>query len=104
MFGYRVPAANEAMLISGGLRGPRGVPFRAVTGHGAFVMPILQKVMYLTLAEQEATRSPGRGPGSRPPGAQQDPAPRRAPLTTRSYRHASRGTDIRCLRLRVPDV
>jgi flotillin len=53
MFGYRVPAPDEAMLISGGRR-PKGAPFRVVTGRGAFVMPLFQKVRYLTLAEQEA--------------------------------------------------
>jgi len=55
MFGYRVVAPNEAMLISGGLRRPKGAPFRVVTGHGAFVMPIFQKVRFLPLTEQEAT-------------------------------------------------
>jgi uncharacterized membrane protein YqiK len=54
MFGYRRPAPDEAMLISGGRYGQPGAPFRVVTGHGAFVMPILRKVRYLTLAMQEA--------------------------------------------------
>jgi flotillin len=53
MFGYRVPAPDEAMLISGG-RGATGAPFRVVTGHGAFVMPVFRKVRYLTLSMQEA--------------------------------------------------
>jgi flotillin len=53
MFGYRVPAPDEAMLISGG-RGGGGAPFRVVTGHGAFVMPVFRKVRYLTLSMQEA--------------------------------------------------
>ena len=53
MFGYRVPAPDEAMLISGG-RGASGAPFRVVTGHGAFVAPFFRKVRYLTLAMQEA--------------------------------------------------
>ena len=53
MFGYRVPAPDEAMLISGG-RGAGGAPFRVVTGHGAFVMPVFRKVRYLTLSMQEA--------------------------------------------------
>ena len=34
MFGYRVPAPDEAMLISGGKSGRDGTPFRVVTGHG----------------------------------------------------------------------
>jgi flotillin len=53
MFGYRVPAPDEAMLISGGRRAS-GAPFRVVTGHGAFVAPIFRKVRYLTLSMQEA--------------------------------------------------
>src|SRR6201984_2764044 len=53
MFGYRVPAPDEAMLISGGRRAG-GAPFRVVTGHGAFVAPVFRKVRYLTLCMQEA--------------------------------------------------
>ena len=42
MFGYRVPAPNEALLISGRKqRGADALPFKIVTGHGAFVVPIL---------------------------------------------------------------
>jgi regulator of protease activity HflC (stomatin/prohibitin superfamily) len=54
MFGYRVPAPDEAMLISGGRYGMKEAPFRVVTGHGAFVAPIFRKVRYLTLSMQEA--------------------------------------------------
>src|SRR5271168_1527592 len=54
MFGYRVPAPDEAMLISGGTRGMKDAPFRVVTGHGAFVTPMFRKVRYLTLAMREA--------------------------------------------------
>ena len=54
MFGYRVPAPDEAMLISGRGGAPDGAPFRVVTGHGAFVMPVFRKVRYLTLSMQEA--------------------------------------------------
>ncbi len=54
MFGYRVPAPDEAMLISGGRYGMKGAPFRVVTGHGAFVVPFVRKVRYLTLAMREA--------------------------------------------------
>jgi flotillin len=54
MFGYRVPAPDEAMLISGGRRGMKDAPFRVVTGHGAFVTPFFRKVRYLTLSMQEA--------------------------------------------------
>ena len=54
MFGYRVPAPDEAMLISGGRYGMKGSPFRVVTGHGAFVVPFVRKVRYLTLAMRES--------------------------------------------------
>src|SRR5579863_6512150 len=54
MFGYRVPAPDEAMLISGGKYGMKGAPFRVVIGHGAFVTPVFRKVRYLTLSMQEA--------------------------------------------------
>src|ERR1700761_8478330 len=54
MFGYRVPAPDEAMLISGRGGGPDGAPFRVVIGHGAFVTPVFRKVRYLTLSMQEA--------------------------------------------------
>jgi uncharacterized membrane protein YqiK len=54
MFGYRVPAPDEAMLVSGGRYGLREAPFRVVTGHGAFVAPFFRKARYLTLSMQEA--------------------------------------------------
>jgi len=54
MFGYRVPAPDEAMLISGGKRGGSDTPFRVVTGHGAFIMPFFRKVRFLTLSMAEA--------------------------------------------------
>ncbi|MEV4622723.1 SPFH domain-containing protein [Asanoa sp. NPDC049573] len=55
MFGYRVPAPNEALLISGRKqRGADALPFKIVTGHGAFVVPIFSKATRLTLAMQEA--------------------------------------------------
>src|ERR1700740_2839454 len=54
MFGYRVPAPDEAMLISGGKYGMQGSPFRVVIGHGAFVPPVFRKTRYLTLSMQEA--------------------------------------------------
>src|SRR5215469_16450763 len=54
MFGYRVPAPDQAMLISGGKSSRTNTPFRVVTGHGAFVMPIFRKVRFLTLAMCEA--------------------------------------------------
>lgn len=55
MFGYRVPAPNEALLISGRKqRGADALPFKIVTGHGVFVAPIFSKATRLTLAMQEA--------------------------------------------------
>src|ERR1051325_46960 len=56
MFGYRVPAPDQAMLISGGRRwrGGIGAPFRVVVGHGAFVFPFFRKARYLTRAMGEA--------------------------------------------------
>jgi flotillin len=56
MFGYRVPAPNQAMLISGGKQpgNAEATQFRIVTGHGAFVLPFVRKVNFLTLAMQEA--------------------------------------------------
>jgi flotillin len=54
MFGYRVPAPDEAMLVSGGKYGMEGAPFRVVIGHGKFVTPMFRKVRYLTLSMQEA--------------------------------------------------
>jgi regulator of protease activity HflC (stomatin/prohibitin superfamily) len=54
MFGYRVPAPDEAMLISGGKNIGGETPFRVVTGHGAFIMPFFRKVRFLTLSMSEA--------------------------------------------------
>ncbi|MFC4950670.1 flotillin family protein [Pseudonocardia sp. GCM10023141] len=55
MFGYRVPAPNEALLISGKKqRGDDALQFKIVTGHGVFVIPIFSRASRLTLAMQEA--------------------------------------------------
>jgi len=54
MFGYHVPAPDQAMLVSGGRHGRAGTPFRVVTGHGSWVAPIVRRVRYLTLAMNEA--------------------------------------------------
>jgi uncharacterized membrane protein YqiK len=55
VFGYRVPAPNEALLISGRKqRGTDALPFKIVTGHGVFVVPVFSKASRLTLAMQEA--------------------------------------------------
>jgi uncharacterized membrane protein YqiK len=42
------------MLISGGRIGLGGAPFKVITGHGAFVMPLFRKVRYLSLAMCES--------------------------------------------------
>jgi uncharacterized membrane protein YqiK len=54
MLGYHVPAPDQAMLVSGSGRGREVSPFRVVTGHGAFVLPFLRKVRFLTLAMAES--------------------------------------------------
>jgi uncharacterized membrane protein YqiK len=54
MFGYHVPAPDEAMLISGRSAGKDGTPFRVVTGHGGFALPLFRQVNFLTLAMREA--------------------------------------------------
>ncbi|OCB21250.1 flotillin [Mycobacterium malmoense] len=53
MLGYKVPAPDEAMLISGA-RTRSNAPFRVVTGHGAFILPVFRKARFLTLAMCEA--------------------------------------------------
>ncbi len=53
MLGWHVPAPNAAMLISGSKN--RGeAPFRIVVGHGAFALPVRNKISFLALAMQEA--------------------------------------------------
>lgn len=59
MFGWRVPAPNEAMLISGGKQRRADdetapLNFRIVVGHGAFVIPVIRKASFLTLAMRES--------------------------------------------------
>src|SRR6266851_787258 len=54
MFFWRVPAPNEALLISGSKRRREATQFRIVTGHGSFVLPVKQKARVLSLALQEA--------------------------------------------------
>src|SRR5215813_10788766 len=54
MFGYRVPDPDEAMLISGRKSRQDNTPFRVVTGHGAFVMPVFRRARFLTLSMCEA--------------------------------------------------
>jgi flotillin len=54
MFGYRVPAPDQAMLISGGRSRRSGAPFKVIVGHGTFVAPLFRKVRYLTLSMCES--------------------------------------------------
>jgi flotillin len=54
VFFWHVPNPNEALLISGSRRRHDDTPFRVVSGHGTFVMPIKQRVRRLSLALQEA--------------------------------------------------
>jgi uncharacterized membrane protein YqiK len=54
MFFWRVPAPNEALLISGSKRRREDTQFRIVTGHGSVVLPVKQKARVLSLALQEA--------------------------------------------------
>ncbi len=54
MFTYRVPAPDQAMLITGGRRGHKGAPFRVVIGHGKFVLPVFRKARFLSLSMHEA--------------------------------------------------
>jgi uncharacterized membrane protein YqiK len=54
MFGYHVPAPDEALLISGKRTRGDDLPFKILTGHGAFVVPIWRRVSTLTLAMQES--------------------------------------------------
>jgi flotillin len=50
MLGYRVPAPDQAMLISGGKqKAEGGGQFKIVTGHGAWVLPGFRKVRFLSL-------------------------------------------------------
>jgi flotillin len=53
MFNWRVPAPNEALLISGFKRNRNTTQFRIVTGNGTFVVPIIQRVKVLSLALRE---------------------------------------------------
>ena len=54
MFFWHVPNPNEALLIAGSKRRRDDTPFRVVTGHGTFVMPIKQRARTLSLALREA--------------------------------------------------
>jgi uncharacterized membrane protein YqiK len=54
MLFWNVPAPDQALLISGSKRAGNESQFKIVTGHGAFVLPILRQARYLSLALREA--------------------------------------------------
>ncbi|HEY2553037.1 MAG TPA: SPFH domain-containing protein [Streptosporangiaceae bacterium] len=54
MLFWRVPAPNEALLISGSKSRRHDTQFRIVTGHGSFVLPVLRKARLLSLALRES--------------------------------------------------
>lgn len=54
MFGYRVPAPNEALIITGRRQRQDDVQFKVVVGHGTFVVPIVSRASVLDLSMQEA--------------------------------------------------
>jgi flotillin len=54
MLFWRVPAPNEALLISGSRRKDDETQFRIVTGHGTLVIPVKQKARILSLSLHEA--------------------------------------------------
>lgn len=54
MLFWRVPAPNEALLISGSRRKGEQTQFRIVTGHGSLVIPVKQKARILSLSLHEA--------------------------------------------------
>ena len=54
MLFWRVPAPNEALLISGSKAKSPETQFRIVTGHGCFVLPIKQKARFLSLSLRES--------------------------------------------------
>ena len=54
---WRVPAADQALIVTGlGVKGATsaGKTFKIVTGGGAFVIPALQKVQYLSMKADKA--------------------------------------------------
>ena len=54
MFFYKIPAPNEAMVVSGSKRSTDGAQFRIVTGRGAFVFPWTNRARWLSLDLREA--------------------------------------------------
>src|SRR3954447_1207965 len=56
---YRVPAADQALIITGGgtkgqTAGTEGRTYKIITGGGALVIPVLQKAQYLSMKADKA--------------------------------------------------
>src|SRR3954467_11544944 len=54
---WKVPAADEALIVTGFAAKGRGIDgrtFKIVTGGGALVLPVLQKAQYLSLTADKA--------------------------------------------------
>jgi flotillin len=56
---YRVPAADQALIITGGgtkgrIAGAEGRTYKIVTGGGALVVPVVQKAQYLSMKADKA--------------------------------------------------
>ena len=56
---YKVPAADQALIITGGgtkgqTAGTEGRTYKIVTGGGALVIPVLQKAQYLSMKADKA--------------------------------------------------
>src|SRR5437016_11873963 len=55
MFFWRIPAPNEALIISGAKHhDPSGPQFQVVVGHGAWVLPFRKTARKLSLDVREA--------------------------------------------------
>jgi len=56
---YKVPAADQALIITGGgakgrVAGTEGRTYKIITGGGALVIPVLQKAQYLSMKADKA--------------------------------------------------
>ena len=94
MFGWRVPAPNQALLISGGKQrasdGSAPLNFRIVVGHGAFVLPIFRKASFLSLAMRRAWSATTRHDAGPHAERSRRSSPSRSATTCQSIAAASR--------------
>ncbi|HMC38084.1 MAG TPA: hypothetical protein VKI19_00385 [Acidimicrobiales bacterium] len=61
MFGWHVPAPDGARPVSGRMTKAADLPFRIVTGHGTFVVPVWRRASILGAADRSAdTAQPGQ--------------------------------------------